>query len=257
MRLFWESIQCGTATFKYLPALQEGIGDCAPTSIAMLVWNLGYGLGSEALAIRAGVYAQQHANNPDKIKRSKQQNLPIVGVWGTLLSGMSKSEELYMLDSYGLKLEIYFDDRADLGSALANRGTAVPAKQLVEVVNSLEDGEGALVCGVTESGERHAIPIIRRGHVVVALDRIRNNVGWVNCGSGQRIARLDEDGTKNGAIEIKGMPPHGNYRKAKKQAKSTSLETADVVFVIKKQSLLSTWGGIVTHAVSNLSHYFY
>ncbi|ODN43683.1 hypothetical protein [Piscirickettsia litoralis] len=227
-----------------------GKKDCVPTAVAILTYNLGYGYGSSLFARRAATYA--HLANPHHRRKTKRAYPCFIGTATKLQDGFYENETCSLLDSYGYQYSAYTSTSYDLSGQerLGQHAQSVTPEGLIDLINNLEDGDGAIINGVHPGGGGHGIAILRKKHVTVALDRIEDNICWAHVGISQKIARLDNDGE----IEIRGAPP-GQRKKSHKEAKLSGLESIRSVFIIKKQSLAQMYWNAALNSVSRMGEY--
>lgn len=247
MPFFWDDIQCSTQWFKFVGAVNSSGKDCFPTAVAMLVWNLGYGFGSEWMATRTTVYAQ--LKDPRQKKETKNANCFIIGLWGRMVAGTRLDVDLSVLDAYGLTYDVYLNQDIDFSENRAEkRGQKKSIQQLADIINTLKDGEGAIVGGITDNGEGHAIAVIRRKHVLVALDRNEESICWAHLGNSGKLAKVS-----GGSLEISGYGPGAKI----KQSRATSLEEVQSVYVIRQQRVVTTLAYQFGNWLTSAHRYFY
>lgn len=230
MSICWIPARCGNENFSYTTSVEKGSkSDCVPTAVAILVWNMGYGLATDIGIRRAAIYAQCKSEGPRK-PSSDNTNRYFLGHANLNKTGYALSEARIMLDSYGLKHECYLRD-----------GTTI----IVDLLNNLEDGDSALVSGQTKKhgGGPHTVCVMRRNNIVVALDRIPEGQVYTTLKDGKYTIA-----SKNNDTSLNGTRPGGKNQQQ-------CLYNIHGIIIVKSQKTAGALARAVGYFLSNLGDY--
>ena len=223
---------------------------CVPSAIAMLVWNMGYGLGAESAALRSAIAVQRAGirQRPPHRMPEGDRDTP-----DRLFDGIDYPEIPVLLRRYGLIHEtVFHQDFASLylqqtGHLIA--ANRVPPIRLAQTLNELADGDGAIVAGRHPNGIAHGIAVLRRGNVLAALDASESGLCWAPArgAPANGIARIDYS---TRSLTICGGIPHPEASRHNWHApwvpQRTVLAQTYAAYVIRRQPLLAVWRRIIT-----------